>query len=674
MKIARYWVVVASVLLLALPWIGIGSSAAQGESTVSLEPVTVGVGETALLNGRIICAASGCGGFKLTINFDRNMLRINRAIIGPYLGGSVFEAENTVDNAAGQVRLVAAAMSPPPAGADTILFQLEVGGLLPGIAMLDFAQLEITDLDGNPVPSSGQGANVTVVETGKIAFFSPPSNNWEVAFVSERDGNPEIYAMAADGSNVRRLTDNPALDDEPTWSPDGSQIAFFSQRDGNAEVYVMAADGSSVRRLTDNPADDSFPAWSPDGSQIAFTSTRDGNQEIYAMNADGSNVRRLTNDPAGDAYPAWSPDGGQVAFVSTRDGAAEIYMMNPDGSNVTRVTNLFGANGWYPAWSPNGMLLSLSTERDGAADLYIMDWQGTNPRRLTERSDRVTSSDWSPDGQWIAYMASYTDNADLYVTDINGSYIFRLTDNPAEDYAPDWRPLGTAPCIVRTDREEVEVRVGPGENRSVFTTLPSNQDFRVIGQALDGQGNIWYELDKDQIPGSEMANSLWVKAADIQTSGDCGATPRVEAPPIIPGGPPPGQPTPSTGYGPCGSCDTCGHPGECITTPDGQCVWDPATCHEPDDHPGDGCYTLSLSVEPTSPVAGPPGSITPRPGPNCPTGGGYLPGTSVTLVASPNSGWQFSYWSGSCPGAGGTSNLITITMNSSCSAVAHFVH
>src|SRR5262245_49125199 len=66
------------------------------------------------------------------------------------------------------------------------------------------------------------------------------------------------------------------------------RIAFTSKRDGNNEIYVMNADGSGQTNLTNNPASDAGPAWSPDGRQIAFGSFRDGNGEIYVMNADGS--------------------------------------------------------------------------------------------------------------------------------------------------------------------------------------------------------------------------------------------------------------------------------------------------------------------------------------------------------------------------------------------------
>lgn len=127
-----------------------------------------------------------------------------------------------------------------------------------------------------------------------------------IAFVSERDGNAEIYAVEPDGSGLTRLTNHPAFDGDPAWSPDGQRIAFRSQRDGNNEIYVMNADGTGVLRLTFHPGDDLRPAWSPDGQQIAFVSNRDGDSGVYVMNADGSGVRRLADGPAADAALAWA--------------------------------------------------------------------------------------------------------------------------------------------------------------------------------------------------------------------------------------------------------------------------------------------------------------------------------------------------------------------------------
>ena len=79
----------------------------------------------------------------------------------------------------------------------------------------------------------------------------------------------------------------------------------------------MAADGSEVRQLTDHDKEDNQPAWSPDGDHLAFSSDRDGDLAIYVMAADGSGVRPLTvTDGYADGQPAWSPDGRHLAFFS----------------------------------------------------------------------------------------------------------------------------------------------------------------------------------------------------------------------------------------------------------------------------------------------------------------------------------------------------------------------
>ena len=259
-----------------------------------------------------------------------------------------------------------------------------------------------------------------------------------IVFDSDRDGNYEIYVMSADGSGLTRLTDNPAADFAPSWSPDGTRIAFDSDRDGNDEVYVMNADGSGQTRLTDNPALDFATSWSPDGTRIAFDSDSDGNDEVYVMNADGSGQTRLTDNPASDLAASWSPDGSRIAFVSDRDGNEEVYVMNADGSGQTRLTDDPAAD-FDPSWSPDGNRIAFDSERDGNWEIYVMNADGSGQTRLTDNPATDGFPSWSPDGSRMAFFSDRDENEEILRDETrDGSGQTRLTVSLGQDNFPRW--------------------------------------------------------------------------------------------------------------------------------------------------------------------------------------------------------------------------------------------
>ena len=99
------------------------------------------------------------------------------------------------------------------------------------------------------------------------------------------------------------------------------KIAFYSQRDDNYDIYVINDNGSNLQRLTTDPATDCWPEWTPDGTHISFTSDRSGKYEIWIMKADGTEQRKLI-----DGYwHAWSPDGRQIALVIKQNSTYSIY-------------------------------------------------------------------------------------------------------------------------------------------------------------------------------------------------------------------------------------------------------------------------------------------------------------------------------------------------------------
>lgn len=282
----------------------------------------------------------------------------------------------------------------------------------------------------SPAGAGGPGASVpTSTQTDST-----------IAFVSNRDGNPEIYVMAADGTGVTRLTHNPGSDGAPTWSPDGTRIAYASSRDGNRDIWLMRADGSEQIRLTSHEAEDGGPSWSPDGSMIAFESDRSGSPQVWRTNVEagdwGYNLTQLTADhPLGrvNNFLAWSPDGRWIAFEADRDrDDPEIYLANAvDGTNQQRLT-FTRALDEVPTWTPDSAQIVYSTDRDGEPqngnyEIYIMNADGSDKRRLTRVAGADSNPSVSPDGSRIVFDSSRAGTTEIYVMDLDGTGLVQLT-------------------------------------------------------------------------------------------------------------------------------------------------------------------------------------------------------------------------------------------------------
>lgn len=267
----------------------------------------------------------------------------------------------------------------------------------------------------------------------------------KIAFVSARDGNPEIYSVNADGSGLTRLTNDPSDDGDPVWSPDGQRIAFVSNRSGDYEIYVMNADGSDVVRRTFSANHSQEPSWSPDGTLLAYSRLSDGSMNLWIVGADagGPEPALLFGTPGWDVRPAWSPDGTRLALVSdwaAYDFVEDIYLINADGSGFEQLTGDIFYHVDYPSWSPDGSLMAVTIKKDpGGMGEYVtsiglMNADGTALHPLV--SEAAGKGAWSPDGQMIAYTSGVGDVRHILWVRVDGGDSGVIV---SDGWSPDWR-------------------------------------------------------------------------------------------------------------------------------------------------------------------------------------------------------------------------------------------
>ena len=188
----------------------------------------------------------------------------------------------------------------------------------------------------------------------------------------------------------------PGMTFAPRCSPDGTQVVLSLSQDGNTDLFMMRLADRQLRRLTNNPAIDTSASFSPDGSQLAFESDRGGSQQLYIMPANGGPAQRISFGQGNYGTPVWSPRGDTIAFTKILSGRFHIGVMRTDGTDERLLSSSFLDEG--PTFSPNGRVIAFFREspgQTGRAQLMSIDVTGRN-LRVVETPNAASDPAWSP--------------------------------------------------------------------------------------------------------------------------------------------------------------------------------------------------------------------------------------------------------------------------------------
>ena len=278
----------------------------------------------------------------------------------------------------------------------------------------------------------------------------------EIAFASARGGEPQLYLMNADGTDVRQLTDMEDGACQPSWSPDGTRLLFTSPCRANQESYpgsgivILTLADLSTRPLPTIAGGGDFDAtWSPDGQQVAFTSLREKDRpHVYVMNLDGSNLTSLSDPLSYEAQPAWAPTGAQLVLSSNRVGNVRLFLVPKSGEGGERFSWGNSDGDTYPDWSRDGQSVVFERSLDGFPRLFVARYDSPGevsvavcPTGTPLSVLPMAEPRWSPDGAWLVFE-TWPDGKDhnVAILSANCSNFSELTTDPALDFDPAWRP------------------------------------------------------------------------------------------------------------------------------------------------------------------------------------------------------------------------------------------
>lgn len=346
------------------------------------------------------------------------------------------------------------------------------------------------------------GSMLYYIQQGPSILMKAPEEQ-KISYISDADGNRDIWVMNADGSGKLNITNDAADDRMPVWSPDGKEIVAVSDKIGNTyQIFVSSWNGKYRSRRTISAGSKDSLVWRNDGEEIAFAANgkiytmgkHGGQEEQFLPSHDSPDLAEMSGMSNPFLYASWSSDNKEIFYIRQADEGNQITVINASGESESKPIQIITAHGIDAAWSPTGKKIAIAyLDQDGNNGIIVFDYETLDVKQLastkgdtigfakpvwTPDSNMILFEQWtiadgmhdkclgiyeinvsggkpvliakgdarqpkvSPDGKSVLYILPYEGNKrNLWSRSIDGkSQPVNLTDNKGDNFDASWSP------------------------------------------------------------------------------------------------------------------------------------------------------------------------------------------------------------------------------------------
>ncbi|MDC0960744.1 hypothetical protein OAR32_00255 [Dehalococcoidia bacterium] len=278
-----------------------------------------------------------------------------------------------------------------------------------------------------------------------ITSCNASSSSKTILYISELDGNPEIYSTTINAESHIRLTNSSRKELLPKLSPNRNKIGFLRENSSLMQLWIMNKEGNEEKMISRKGEDVQQFFWSPDSQKISYKRKNSSDQhDISLYNVSKNSITEVTSNLDVEQLGNWSPDGEWITYSIIKTSSVKesqrmgIFKKNPEGVDEVQLTEYFEDHN--SRWSPDGKKIAfLSTRGGDDLDIFVIDVETKEETNLTTSEGNDYDFNWSSDANRIVFISDREENPEIFVVSIDGSEEpIRLTDNISIESSPIW--------------------------------------------------------------------------------------------------------------------------------------------------------------------------------------------------------------------------------------------